>query len=145
MYVGRKKVQENRVAEALKAAGWKEFFHPELMPPPGFFKREHMIDFVCAEPAAYTSKERGKQATRPRGKALRDAPPSDFCRIDFVLGYEGGYVFLETDEHQHRFGFNHGDSATVSCDGRRMANVHSSLTMKATAAGTDAPSIFWLR
>ena len=108
-YVARKKEQEERVRKALLDAGWKEWFHPELLPPAGYFKREHQIDFECAAASA----------------------DRQFCRIDFILGYDGpSYVFLEVDEHQHRFGFRQADGAAISCDAKRMGSVHTSLAVE---------------
>ena len=101
-YVARRKVQEQRVCDALVADGWVEWFHAEAMPRPLHFKREKRIDFACVDAA------------------------DSWCRIDFVLGVDGGgYVFLEVDEHQHRFGYD----ALLSCDMKRMAKVMASLTV----------------
>ena len=113
-YIARRKIQEERVCTALKARGWKEWYHPETMPPPGSFKREKRIDFQCVD----------SQET--------------WCRIDFVLGMNTGYVFLEVDESQHRFGYD----AMLGCDMKRMAKVMASVTIE---AGTSLPNVFWLR
>ena len=114
-YVARRKVQEQRVCDALVADGWVEWFHAEAMPPPLHFKREKRIDFACVDAA------------------------DSWCRIDFVLGVDGGgYVFLEVDEHQHRFGYG----ALLSCDMKRMAKVMASLTVE---AGEAVPRVAWLR
>ena len=123
-YVARKKEQEERVRKALLDAGWKEWFHPELLPPAGHFKREHQIDFECAAASA----------------------DRQCCRIDFILGYDGpSYVFLEVDERQHRFGYRQGDGAAISCDAKRMASVHTSLAVEFGKLGRDVPPIYWLR
>ena len=123
-YVARKKEQEERVRKALLDGGWKEWFHPELLPPAGHFKREHQIDFECAAASA----------------------DRQFCRIDFILGYDGpSYVFLEVDEHQHRFGYRQADGAAISCDAKRMGSVHTSLAVEFGKLGRDAPPIYWLR
>ena len=123
-YVARKKHQEERVRKALLDAGWKEWFHPELLPPARHFKREHQIDFECAAASA----------------------DRQFCRIDFILGYDGpSYVFLEVDEHQHRFGFRQADGAAISCDAKRMTSVHTSLAVEFGKLDRDAPPIYWLR
>jgi hypothetical protein len=122
-YQARRKLQENRIAEVLVAKGWNEYFESDTMPPIGYFKREHQIDFQCAE-ASLDRK---------------------WCRIDFILGYGGGYVFLEVDENQHRFGYNFGDNKAISCDSKRMANVHTSLTIECSQTGMETPSIYWLR
>ena len=113
----RKKIEEERVRKALLTAGYVEFFHPELLPPPKGFKREHRIDFVCADASV----------------------DGNFCRIDFVINTgRGGYVFLEVDEHQHPRG------ATQACDAKRTASVHSSILIE--KAGNDGPPpIYWLR
>lgn len=114
-YVARRKVQEQKVCDALVADGWVEWFHAEAMPPPLHFKREKRIDFACVD------------AT------------DTWCRIDFVLGVDGGgYVFLEVDEHQHRFGYD----AFLSCDMKRMSKVMTSLTVE---AGEAVPRTLWLR
>ena len=113
-YIARRKVQEERVCAAIVARGWTEWFHPETMPPPGSFKREKRIDFQCVD----------AQET--------------WCRIDFVLGMDTGYVFLEVDESQHRFGYD----AMLGCDMKRMAKVMASVTIE---AGTSLPNVFWLR
>ena len=78
---------------ALLNNGWLEYLSTDTLPPTGHFKREHKkIDFSCADAS----------------------PDKSFCRIDFVLSYEcGSYVFLEVDEHQHRFGYG----GSLSCDG----------------------------
>ena len=47
-YVARRKEQEEAVNKELVAAGWTPWYHSEALPPPGFFKREHKIDFECA-------------------------------------------------------------------------------------------------
>ena len=123
-YVARKKEQEERVRKALLDADWKEWFHPELLPPAGHFKREHQIDFECAAASA----------------------DRQFCRIDFILGYDGpSYVFLEVDEHQHRFGYRQADGAAISCDAKRMASVHTSLAVEFGKLGRDVPPIYWAR
>ena len=112
-YIARRKVQEQRVCDALQKAGWKEWFHSEVMPPCFHFKREKTIDFSCVDAV------------------------DTWCRIDFVLGLSSGFVFLEVDEHQHRFGYN----AELSCDMKRMNKVMTSLTVETAAI----PRIFWLR
>lgn len=113
-YIACRKEQEQRVCEALLAAGWSEWHHPEAMPPSQHFKREKRIDFRCVD--------------------QDDA----WCRIDFVLAVNGGYVFLEVDEHGHKFGYD----ANLSCDMKRMAKVMTSLTVE---AGDALPHIYWLR
>ena len=113
-YIARRKEQEQRVCEALLAAGWSEWHHPEAMPPAQHFKREKRIDFSCVD------------------------QDDTWCRIDFVLAVDGGYVFLEVDEHQHQFGYD----ANLSCDMKRMAKVMTSLIVE---AGDALPHIYWLR
>ena len=113
-YVARKKIEETRVSDLLIGAGWTEWHHTELMPPPKHFKREKTIDFRCVDAS------------------------DTFCRIDFVLGLESGFVFLEVDEHQHRFGYD----AALSCDMKRMAKVMSSLVVE---AGDAVPRVQWVR
>jgi uncharacterized C2H2 Zn-finger protein len=69
VYCQRKKEQEERVRVALLASGWLEWSSSDTLPPPGQFKREHRIDFECAEASADQKN----------------------CRIDFVLAYEDGW------------------------------------------------------
>jgi len=116
-YIARRKVQEERVSNALIEDGWIEWFHPELMPPIGHFKREKKIDFSCVD------------------------ADDTWCRIDFVLGFDGGYVFLEVDEHQHKFGYD----SLLSCDMKRMSKVMSSVAVEAHTNGNATPRIMWLR
>ena len=122
-YVLRQKQQEYMVEQALVSDGWIAWDYAETLPPPGHYKREHRIDFNCA------------MASTDRS----------FCKIDFVLGYDGGYIFLEVDEHQHRFGYNNSDGAAISCDAKRMANVHTYITLEFDSLGCEPPSIYWLR
>ena len=65
-----------------------------------------------------------------------------FPGILTVLAYEDGrYAFLEVDEHQHRFGYD----GNLSCDAKRMANVHTSITLEFLGVGAAPPPIYWLR
>jgi hypothetical protein len=114
LYIARRKIEEQRVCEALLARGWNEWFHPETMPPTNYFKREKRIDFACVD------------------------PQDTWCRVDFVLGMDNGYIFFEVDEHQHAFGYG----GKLSCDMKRMAKVMTSLTVE---AGEAVPNVFWLR
>lgn len=124
LYCQRRKHEEERVRLALLLCGWNEWSSGDTLPPPGHFKREHQIDFTCA----------GASEDRK------------WCRIDFVLAYDDGtFVFLEVDEHQHRFGHDGEDGAHLSCDSKRMANVQTSITFEFVAVGADVPTIFWLR
>lgn len=116
VYAQRKKAQEERVRSALLAAGWKEYTLAETMPPVGFFRREKRIDFKCAKLESRTT----------------------WCRIDFVLGVPNGYIFLEVDEDQHKFGY--GDE--LSCDMKRMACVMESLAVETEY---NLPNLYWLR
>ena len=122
IFCQRKKIQEEKVRTALLTSQWKEWPAGDTLPPPGHFKREHQIDFRCADASV----------------------DKKYCRIDFVLSYaNGAYVFLEVDEHQHRFGYVERDGAAISCDAKRMANVFTSLTVEFRNA--DPPPIYWLR
>jgi len=88
------------------------------------FKREHKFDFDCANASV----------------------DRHFCRIDFIIAYDcGGFVYLEVDEHQHRFGICQAGGAAVSCDAKRVANVHTSLTIECADRASGVPSIYWLR
>lgn len=75
------------------------------------FAREHSISFSC----------------------ISDA--NKYARIDFVIEMNGGIIFLEVDEHQHRFGYD-----SVNCDLKRMSYVMESLVY----SGNTLP-ILWLR
>jgi hypothetical protein len=146
----RTKTQEESVQKALINADWQEWSDSEL-PPLGYFKREHMIDFACITPivngTAYQGEGRSRlKKKQPKGiDELRLAVPNKCCKIDFILSYEGGFIFLEVDERQHRFGFRQGDSAAIACDARRMANVHTSITLEFASVKASPPSIYWLR
>jgi hypothetical protein len=98
-------------------AGYVEWSHSEIMPPDGCFKREKRIDFGCANVDADTA----------------------WARIDFVIGTPTGYVMLEVDENQHRFGYG----AEVSCDMKRMSHVMESIAVELGCI--NMPSIYWLR
>ena len=124
VYCQRRKQQEEHVRLALLLYGWGEWSSGDTLPPSGYFKREHQIDFTCA----------GASEDRK------------WCRIDFVLAYDDGtFVFLEVDEHQHRFGYDGEDGAHLSCDSKRMANVQTSITIEFVAVGADPPPIYWFR
>ena len=116
VYAQRRKEQEERVRRALLDAGWQEHRLAEAMPPVGFFRREKRVDFRCAKLES------------------RDT----YARIDFVLGVPNGFVFLEVDENQHRYGYG----AELSCDMKRMACVMESLAVE---TNYDTPPIYWLR
>ena len=116
VYVARRKQQEERVSQALLAAGWTEHFASSDVPPVGTFKREKRIDFKCANVQSSTA----------------------YCRIDFVVSTPGGLVFLEVDEDQHRFGYQ----AELSCDMRRMCQAIESLAME---LGESLPHVYWVR
>ena len=123
LYVARMKKEEELVNQQALEAGWVPWNSGDTLPPPGHFKREHHIDLECAEAS----------------------PDRKYARIDFVFGFERGYVFLEVDERQHRFGCCDGDGAHLSCDGKRMANVHTSLVIEFASVGQSVPNIYWLR
>jgi hypothetical protein len=124
VFCQRMKREEERVRSVLLTSGWREWSSSDTLPPPRHFKREHHIDFECA------------QASVDRKS----------CRVDFVLAYDdGGYVFLEIDEHQHRFGYAGADGAGISCDAKRMANAMTSLTMEFANVSSDPPPVYWLR
>ena len=123
VFAQRKQEQEEKVRRALLDGGWQEYKLAETMPAVGFFRREKRIDFNCAKKA--------------QPGALANA--NQYARIDFVLGVPDGYVFLEVDEHQHRFGY---DNESLSCDMKRMASVQESLAVE---TNFDLPNLFWLR
>jgi hypothetical protein len=123
VFAQRKQEQEEKVRKALLDGGWQEYTLAETMPPVGFFRREKRIDFNCAKKAQPGALANAKQ----------------FARIDFVLGVPGGYVFLEVDEDQHRFGYAND---SLSCDMKRMASVMESLAVE---TNYDLPNVYWLR
>lgn len=123
VFAQRKQEQEEKVRRALLDGGWEEHRLAEAMPPVGFFRREKRIDFNCAKKA--------------QPGALKTA--NQYARIDFVLGVPDGYVFLEVDEHQHRFGY---DNDSLSCDMKRMASVMESLAVE---TDYNLPNVYWLR
>jgi hypothetical protein len=135
-YVARRKEQEEAVFKVLVAAGWTPWYHSEALPPPGFFKREHEIDFDCAAITMGDAK-----APKTRGQKRKAGDQRKYCRIDFVLNVGGTYVFLEVDEGQHRFGWHQGDGAAISCDAKRMTDVMTSLTIEMG----NVPPLYWLR
>ena len=114
-YIARRKVQGERVRRALVDAKYEEWFHPEWMPPIGYFKREKHVDFSCVD------------------------SNDTWCYIDFVIGCKDGFIFLEVDENQHRFGYQND---MLSCDMKRMNKVMTSLTLEFEES---VPNIYWLR
>lgn len=71
------------------------------------FKREHIIDWVCVSD-------------------ITNIDNTHRACVDFIIILKGGIVFLEVDEHQHRFG-----QYSVYCDMARMAKIVESLTLEA--------------
>ena len=61
-----------------------------------------------------------------------------FASIDFVLGVLNGFVFLEVDEQQHKYGYG----GLVSCAMKRMSHVMESLAVETDC---NLPCIYWLR
>ena len=137
-YVARRKIQEEAVNKALIDAGWQPHYDTETLPRPGFFKREHRIDFDCA--AVQMGDEPAPKRRKGQKKKVDDM--SQHCRIDFILNVGGVYVFLEIDEFQHRFGLRQGDAAALSCDAKRMSNVQVSMCIE---LGDQVPPVYWLR
>jgi hypothetical protein len=112
-----RKEQERRVERALENAGYVGV-GGDFYPGPGQYRREFTIDFTCVEAA----KQKGE--TR--------------CRIDFVIGLrQGGVVFLEVDQDQHKWGYDN----YKSCDARRLARVEESRFMSNFAE----IQVLWLR
>jgi hypothetical protein len=116
VYAQRKMEQEERVRRALLDGGWREWPLAETMPAVGYFRREKRIDFKCAKLES------------------RDT----WANIDFVLGVANGYIFLEVDENQHKYGYGEH----LSCDMKRMACVMESLAVE---TDYNLPFIYWLR
>ncbi len=137
-YVARRKVQEEAVKKVLIDAGWKPHYDSETLPRPGFFKREHRIDFDCA--AVRMGDQPAPKRRKGQKKEVDDM--NQYCRIDFILNVGGVYVFLEVDEFQHRFGLKQGDAAALSCDAKRMSNVQVSMCIE---LGDQVPPVYWLR
>jgi hypothetical protein len=106
-HVKRKKQQEERVRKALLAADYHEWIGPsEILPPIGYFKREHRIHFDCL------------------------GGVNKYANIDFVFTTQGGgIIYLEVDENQHKCGYD----AQLSCDMKRMNNVMASLVFEGHA------------
>ena len=112
--------EERRIHEMLLRSGWKECHAVGVHPPVGHFRQELHIDFRCA--------------------GVSD--DKKYAKIDFVLGVEGGLVFLEVDEHQHKYGYRDH----LSCDIKRMNSVMGSLIMEASALPVPSmPNVLWLR
>ncbi len=113
----RRKRQEERVSKALIAAGYINNVESgnDTLPHVGSFKREFYVDYRCVDP---TSNHR-------------------YSRIDFVVGVEGGYVLLEVDEDQHKYGYD----AEASCELARMNRIITSWTI----GNGNIPRILWLR
>ena len=91
-------------------------------PIPGHFRREFKIDFSCLQDGA-----------------------GSYARIDFVICPIGGrpnvLVFMEIDEHQHRF-----YTGGIACDVKRIGRVHEALALGSLGfGGVDGVKITWLR
>ena len=100
--IARRKKQEQRVNNALVAAGYTASISNNATPLPGFFHREQHITFECL------GEEGHKRAF-----------------IDFVITLaNGALVFLEVDDGQHRFG-----AYSIRCDLKRMALTQESLVI----------------
>lgn len=117
-YIARKKQEETRIETALTNADFKRCYKSGTIPPVGQFTREHNINFRCDGMDAATK----------------------YCRIDFVISLPGGLVFLEVDEHQHRFGYD----SLLSCDQKRMGNVMEALAIEARDPEA-LPNVVWIR
>lgn len=119
----QRKKYEEQMCKLLLEDGWEEVTTlGDALPPIGFFKREHRIDFDCTE----------ANSTNRLGNTSRS------CRIDFILNVNGVFVFLEVDESQHRFGYD----ATLSCDSKRMCDVMHTIAL---AGDERMPPPFWIR
>jgi len=131
-YMARHKLHEQRVADHLLSCGFVERTNlGDKLPAAGEFKREHRVYFQCFEAASRVGGD-------PEAKPLR------YCRIDFIIGAgQGGHVFLEVDEDQHRFGYG----ATHSCDFKRMHDVmHAGLLDPGCHVdGQPGLRVLWLR
>ena len=118
------KHKENAVAKFLLDNGFQQFEgDPNVLPPPMHFKREHFVKFDCA-PANSTSNATTNPATSGQ--------------IDFIININGTYVFLEVDESQHKFGYK----ATLSCDFKRMTDVHATICI---AGDARMGQPYWMR
>ena len=107
----RQKKQEQHVCRALLAAGYTEVTTGDWSPTPKTFVREKRINFGCLGATA------------------------KYARIDFVLNTGNALVFLEVDEHQHKFGYGE-----AGCDMKRMSRVMEALCL----AGCHA-KVHWVR
>jgi hypothetical protein len=118
-----RKRDERNVELALLCGGYTESnFGGDWLPVPGQFKREFLVDFACVE--------------QPRGSGEHRA------RIDFIISLpQGGTVFLEVDEHQHKYGYN----SLVSCDMRRIARIEESRFMEEAKCNIPPQNVVWVR
>ena len=113
--IARMKTEEDSVRKALTNEGYSQCHNlGDAAPPPQSFVREKCIDFKCV-------------GDIDNSRAF----------IDFVInvGNDKPLVFLEVDEHQHRYGYGE-----AGCDMKRMAKVMESLTMN----NFDG-KVLWLR
>lgn len=123
-FIARRKVEEEKVAAHLRSIGLVELTSlGDALPPAGHFKREHRVYFSCAAASASERK---------------------YACIDFIVGaINGGHVFLEVDEKQHRFGYG----SALSCDFKRMYDVMAAAALDASCREGAAPGlrVQWLR
>ncbi|XRB08936.1 general transcription factor IIIA [Pycnococcus provasolii] len=122
--IQKKKREEERWTKALLRDGYvMDVANDDSAPVPGHFRREFRIEFRC----------------------LQDGSTAAYARIDFVICPIGGspnvIIFLEIDEHQHRFYFG-----GVACDVKRIGRVHEALALGSLGfGGVDGVKITWLR
>ena len=122
--IQKKKKEEERWTKALLRDGYvMDAANDDSAPVPGHFRREFRIEFRC----------------------LQDGSTAAYARIDFVICPIGGspnvIIFLEIDEHQHRFYFG-----GVACDVKRIGRVHEALALGSLGfGGVDGVKITWLR
>ena len=121
--IQKKKKQEERWMKKLIQSGYTmDAANDDSAPLPGHFRREFKISFSCVQDGA-----------------------GSYARIDFVICPIGGppnvLVFMEIDEHQHRF-----YTGGVACDVKRIGRVHEALALGSLGfGGVDGVRITWLR
>ena len=121
--IQKKKKQEERWTKKLIQSGYTmDATNDDSAPIPGHFRREFKINFSCIQDGA-----------------------GSYAQIDFVICPIGGplnvLVFMEVDEHQHRF-----YTGGVACDVKRIGRVHEALALGSLGfGGVDGVKITWLR
>ena len=110
----RQKKQERRIELALLQRGYKKWTGGiDILPQRGYYIREKRVDF----------------------RRVSNSMACKWANIDFVVGVNGGQVFLEIDEHQHK-------AYDISCETRRMTTVHESIMLDPSNPLVQMPLVF---